>query len=125
MESIRVELHLVVTVDDQIINLMKQILRKEETIMADLTKITADVQAEVDASTAMETLLTNIAAEIRAAGTDQAAVDALATKLEQNSAQIAAITLANTDVAPPATGTGTGTGTGAAGTGTVTQGTGS
>lgn len=122
MESIRVELHLTVHMDDAIMAILSQILRKEGKIMEDLTKITADVEAEVNASVAMENLLTNIAAEIRAAGTNQAAVDALATKLETNSAQIAAITLANTDVASPAPATGAGDGTGAAGTGTVQPG---
>lgn len=122
MESIRVELHLTVHMDDAIMAMLSQILRKEGKIMEDLTKITADVEAEVNASVVMENLLTNIAAEIRAAGTNQAAVDALATKLETNSAQIAAITLANTDVASPAPATGAGDGTGAAGTGTVQPG---
>jgi uncharacterized protein YoxC len=77
-------------------------------IMADLTKLQADVAAQATVVESVHTLLTSLSAEIVALKgqvsndpATQAAVDALAASVEQNSAALAAAVTANTD-APPA-----------------------
>lgn len=69
--------------------------------MADLSKITAAVEAETAADQSIIILLNNIAAELKAAGTDQAALDLLTEKITANSKAIADAVLANTSPTAP------------------------
>lgn len=70
--------------------------RKTNIVMADLTKLQADVANETTLDQSVITLLTNLAAEIKAAGTDQAALDAITTQMEQNASALATAVAANT-----------------------------
>ncbi len=81
---------------DQIEQKLNRVIRLEQTEMADLTRITADVTANTDAVASAVSLLNELAAEIRAAGTDPAALDALATQIEQNSQALGDAVAANT-----------------------------
>jgi hypothetical protein len=81
-------------------------LRKEIRNMAlDLTQLTADVSADTDAVNSATTLLNTLAQEIRDNQNNPAALDALATQLETNTANLAAAVTANTNptgtTAPP------------------------
>lgn len=69
-------------------------------IMANLDQLTADVTADTNAVNAATTLLTNLTAEIKAAGTDPVALKALTDTLEANTASLAAAVAANTPAAP-------------------------
>lgn len=64
--------------------------------MADLSKLSADVQENTKVVESAVTLINNIAAELKAAGTDPVALADLAAKLEANSAALAAAVAANT-----------------------------
>lgn len=68
--------------------------------MADLTKLTADVAAETTVDAAVEILLTQLVAQIKAAGGDQAALDALTAQMEANAAALSSAITANTPAAP-------------------------
>ncbi len=70
--------------------------------MAALDQITADVAANTDATNSAIALLTALHDELVAAGTDPAALAALATNLEANTTALAAAVTANTPAAPPA-----------------------
>ena len=69
--------------------------------MADLTALTTAVQNNTDAEQSAITLITQLAEQIQAAAGDQAAVDALATQLQDQAAALAAAVVANTPVGPP------------------------
>lgn len=66
----------------------------------DLNALTASVQANTDAEQSAITLITQLADEIRANAGDQAAVDALATQLQDQAASLAAAVVANTPAEP-------------------------
>lgn len=70
--------------------------------MVDLTKLTSDVAAEKTVDASVATLLTNLIAQIKAAGGDQAALDALTTEMEANLAGLQAAVTAGTPAAPQA-----------------------
>lgn len=81
----------------------------QRTEGTELMKTLADLQADVAANTGVTasavTLISGIAAQLKnlsAAGTpvDPAEIDALATQLEQNSANLSAAVVANTPAAP-------------------------
>lgn len=82
--------------DEEIKTILKQILQNQNKIMTDLTGITAAVENETTVDQSIITLLNNIAAELKAAGTDQAALDALTQKITANSQAIADAVTANT-----------------------------
>lgn len=75
---------------------------KVDTIMSALS----DLQAQVAASTAVETsavtLIKGLAAALAAAGTDPTALAALTTELNSSAAALGAAVAANTPAAPPA-----------------------
>ena len=79
--------------------LLNQILRKEETIMADLTALTAQVTANTDVEASAVVLIQQIAAQLLAASGNQAAVDALAAQLKSSADALAAAVVANTPAA--------------------------
>jgi hypothetical protein len=68
-------------------------------IMADLAALTTQVTANTDAEASAIQLITNIAAALKAAGTDPVAIAALATQLETSRAALAAAVVANTPAA--------------------------
>jgi hypothetical protein len=73
-----------------------------DTIMADLSNITAAVQATTDVEQSAILLLNNLSAQLTAAATDPAAVQALADQLTAKSGELAAAITANTPAAPAA-----------------------
>lgn len=78
---------------------LDRILVLENQEMADLTQITADVAANTDTVASAVALLTQLHDEIVAAGTDPAALAALASSLEANTQALADAVVANTPVA--------------------------
>lgn len=73
---------------------------KGKFVMADLTKLTADVAAEVTVDESAITLLQGLKAQLDAAGTDPVALAALSSSLETEEAKLAAAVVANTPAAP-------------------------
>lgn len=100
----RIEVHHYHHVDpafeDKLNRILSVLVKQQELIMADLTKLTADVAAETTVDNAVQTLLTNLVAQIKAASGDQAALDALTTQMETNAAALSAAVTANTPAAP-------------------------
>ena len=102
--------------------------------MALLDKLTADVAAETTVDASVETLLTQLSAEIKAISANSAdpatvaALNGLTTQMETNAAALGAAVTANTPVVPPAspvvTGVSPNTGPVAGGTSVVISGTG-
>lgn len=74
--------------------------RKGKVVMADLTKLTADVAAEVTVDESAIALLQGLKAQLDAAGTDPVALAALSQSLEDEQAKLAAAVVANTPAAP-------------------------
>lgn len=74
--------------------------RKLDKIMATVDTIQADVTAENTVIDSAVTLLQGLSDQLRAAGTDPAKLDALATSIEGKTAQLAAAIVANTPGAP-------------------------
>ncbi len=96
------ESHQLDRIESQLRAIMRKlnILQKDEKIiMADLSTITADVAANTDATQSAVTLLTNLKAELDAAGTDPVALKALSDSLEANTQALAAAVTANTPAA--------------------------
>lgn len=77
--------------------------------MATLDQLTQDVAADTVAVTSAITLLQNLAAAIKQAGTDPVALKALTDQLEQNTNALAAAVVANTVAAPSGGDQGAGT----------------
>lgn len=67
----------------------------------DLTALEAEVAENTDAVASASSLLSTLAQELRDAAGDPAAVQALADRLDQNNAALAAAVTANTPQAPP------------------------
>jgi len=65
-------------------------------VMVDLSKLQADVAAQSTVVASAEALIKGLADRIRATAGDQAAVDALATQVEQDSQGLADAVQANT-----------------------------
>lgn len=87
---------------DDIIHLLHRLLEKENRIMADLTALTAQVQANTDAEASAITLLNGLSAQLAAVATDPVKVAELATSLKASADALAAAVVANTPAAPPA-----------------------
>jgi len=79
---------------------LTRLLQEESAMALDLTQITADVSANTDAVASAASLLATLAQEIRDNADDPAALAALATSLEQNTADLSAAVAANTPAAP-------------------------
>ena len=67
--------------------------------MALLDQLTADVAADTSAVNSAVTLLNNLSAAIKAAGTDPVALKALTDNLEANTSALSAAVVANTPAA--------------------------
>lgn len=79
---------------------------KERKIMSTSAQALAALQEQVAQNTSIETsavtLIQGLAAQIAAAGTDPAALQALTTSLNSSATALAAAIAANTPAAPPA-----------------------
>lgn len=71
-----------------------------EAMSLDLSALEAEVSQNTDAVASASSLLTTLAQELRDSAGDPAAVAALADRLDQNNAALAAAVLANTPTAP-------------------------
>lgn len=94
---------------DKILNQQKLILEynkyltiTQRTIMINLDKLQADLQAETDATIAAVALISALVEEVKAANAsgDQAAVDAIADKFAAQAKALADAVAANTPAAP-------------------------
>ena len=79
-----------------ILHLLRQIKGKEANIMSDLTALTQAVTDIETVDQSVEALITQLVEEIKAAGTDQTALDALTTRLENEKTALAEAVTANT-----------------------------
>lgn len=85
---------------DTILYALRAIQGALHTMAVTLQTLTADVQNETVLDQSIINLLNNIAAELKAAGTNQAALDQLHASITANSAAIADAIKANTPVGP-------------------------
>lgn len=81
------------------------LLRKEESVMANLADLAAEVAAEKTVDDSVVALLNGLTANLAAAvaANDPAAVQAVLDSMKVNSAELAAAVAANTPAAPPPT----------------------
>ena len=79
--------------------LTKHEFQTDRIMMADLSRITATVAANGTVMGSAVALIEQIAEALRNVGSDQGAIDALATELEAQAANMAAAVTANTPVA--------------------------
>lgn len=117
LELGRLDLHIHFESEQQIIGLLRgldarlttiaqdiaHILQKEESIMATLDDIAADVADEATVVGSVEQLLTNLSQLLKdalAAGADPVKVQAIKDAIDQNKARLAAAVAANTPGAP-------------------------
>ena len=82
---------------------LNRIITEENEIMNDLTALTAQVAAQTTVETSAITLIQGLAAQIKAASGNQAAIDALTSQLQTSASALAAAITANTPVAPVVT----------------------
>jgi cell division protein FtsB len=75
-------------------------LRQGDMIMADLSKLEADVEQVKTVEASAITLLQGLKAQLDAAGTDPVKLKALSDQLEASSSDLAAAVVANTPAAP-------------------------
>lgn len=91
---------------DELITLVKQVLKRETLIMATLEETLADVQAESAVDDSIITLVTGLKAQLDAVlggqltPAQQAQVDQIFAAIEANKAKVAAAVTANTPAAP-------------------------
>lgn len=81
---------------DLILTKLGIIQQREDQQMADLSAIQAEVQENTDAVASASALLTQLSAELRAAATDPAAIQALADQLDANNAALSQAVVDNT-----------------------------
>lgn len=85
---------------DLIIRLLGLVIRKENTAMADLTALTAQVQANTTVVGSALTLIQGLAQQLADAGTDPVKLQALQDQLKASDDALAQAVAANTP-APP------------------------
>jgi hypothetical protein len=90
----------VLAILERIDHKLDRLLRMEKTVMADLARIEASVAAEGDAVTSAITLLGELAQLVRDAGSDPAALAALADQIDGQKQALADAVVANTPAAP-------------------------
>ena len=81
---------------DTIIEILDTIRGKEDIVMADLTALTAQVQANTDVEASAVLLIQGLADQIAAAGTDPVALQTLQDQLKASADSLAAAVAANT-----------------------------
>ena len=94
--QLNAKLDRLLTGNAQILSSLQLLTAQGKIIMADLTTLTADVTTETTVMESAETLITGLAAQITAAGTDPVALKALTTTMETNASTLAAAVAANT-----------------------------
>jgi hypothetical protein len=85
---------------DLILQRLDRLTRQGERTMADLSALTTEVSENNDAIQSAQALLGRLADELRAAATDQDAVNALADQLDSQTSALAAAVVANTPADP-------------------------
>lgn len=85
---------------DRILQMLTTVLQKENTIMAAIDDLQADVTAEDTVIDSAVTLLNGLSAALAAAGTDPAKLAALRTDIQNKTQGLAAAVAANTPAAP-------------------------
>jgi hypothetical protein len=78
--------------------------RKDKATMADLTALTASVTANTTVTGSVLTLLQGLSAQLKAAGTDPAALASLQSQIDANTAAMTAAVSTNTPAAAQPTG---------------------
>jgi len=84
-----------------VVPLLHKILERIENMGTVLDTLTADVAAATTVEDSAITLLQGLKAQLDAAGTDPAALQALSASIESETAKLAAAVTANTPAAPP------------------------
>jgi len=89
--------------EQEVISMLRQILHKENIIMATLQDVLADVQQESDIDDSIITLLTNISQQLKdaQAQNDPAAIQSVINQIDANKKKISDAVTANTSVQPP------------------------
>jgi len=88
--------------EQEVISMLRQILHKENIIMATLQDVLADVQQESDIDDSIITLLTNISQQLKdaQAQNDPAAIQSVINQIDANKKKISDAVTANTIVQP-------------------------
>jgi septal ring factor EnvC (AmiA/AmiB activator) len=86
----------------RLVKVIGQPKKEGETLMADLSAITAAVTKNGDAVSSAVTLLQSLSAQLSAVATDPAAVQALADQINAEASNLANAVVANTPAAPSA-----------------------
>lgn len=81
-------------------NKIDKLIKGEQTVMTDLSMLTADVEKLTTVDEAAAALITGLAQQIKDAGTDPVALKALTDKMEAETDALAAAVTANTPAAP-------------------------
>ena len=90
------ELHITHGVTPELGRLLYQLIKNQETIMADLSSIKNSVEGLTSVVDSAVQLLGSLADQIRNAGTDQAALEDLAASIEAQRQELAEAIAANT-----------------------------
>lgn len=85
----------------QILDGVNDLKKGQQTEMADLTALQAEVANNTTVEQSAITLINGLAAQITAAGTDPVALAGIVTQLQDNDAKLAAAITANTATPPP------------------------
>jgi ABC-type transporter Mla subunit MlaD len=102
MTDIPVEIHIHIHKgpDEEAMTLLRQLTTQGAATMASLDELTAAVAAQTTVVDSAVTLLGQLAQMVRDAGTDPAALAALADQIEAQSAELADAVTANTPETP-------------------------
>jgi len=87
---------------DKILSEIKQLTKEEKKMATDLTALTEQVTNNTDVVQSAIALISGLAAELQAAGTDPIALQSLVDELNTNNVALASAVTANTPAAPPA-----------------------
>jgi glycerol-3-phosphate O-acyltransferase len=85
---------------DEILHLLRVVIRKEDNMSKELDDLTVQVKANIDAEASAVTLIQGIAAQLLAAAQDPAKIVALSSTLKTSADALAAAVVANTPVVP-------------------------
>jgi Arc/MetJ-type ribon-helix-helix transcriptional regulator len=80
--------------------LLRELLQKENTMAGELAALQAQVAANTEVEASAITLIQGLADKLKAAGTDPVALAALTTELETSKEALAAAIVANTPANP-------------------------
>lgn len=83
-----------------ILSKLDQLLKKEDFTMADFSQLQAEVARNTTVVSSVKALIAGFAAQLQAAGTDQAAINAVIAQMKANDDDLAAAVTANTPAAP-------------------------